>query len=94
MVSKADFKNLFQSSLKDMLTKKEKQTNKKDSMAVDDESLDKNVFEKLMEGKHKEIVSNDDGDSTNINSTNNLFHFGQNDTTDKYCLENNNLVKE
>jgi ribosomal protein L13 len=49
MVSKADFKNLFQSSLKDMLTKKEKQTKKKDNMEVDDESLDMNVFEKLME---------------------------------------------
>jgi hypothetical protein len=42
-----------------MLTKKEKQTKKKDSMDVDDESLDMNVFLKLMEGKHKEIVSND-----------------------------------
>jgi hypothetical protein len=52
MVSKADFKNLFQSSLKDMLTKKEKHTKKKDNMEVDDESLDMNVFEKLMEGKH------------------------------------------
>jgi hypothetical protein len=45
MVSKADFKNLFQSSLKDMLTTKEKQKNKKDNMDVDDESLDMNVFE-------------------------------------------------
>jgi hypothetical protein len=53
MVSKADFKNLFQSSLKDMLTKKEKQTKKK-NMEVDDESLDMNVFEKLMEGKYKD----------------------------------------
>jgi ribosomal protein L13 len=52
MVSKADFKNLFQSSLKDMLTKNERQTKKKDNMEVDDESLDMNVFEKLMEGKH------------------------------------------
>jgi hypothetical protein len=52
MVSKADFKNLFQYSLKDMLTKKEKQTKKKYNMEVDDESLDMNVFEKLMEGKH------------------------------------------
>jgi hypothetical protein len=57
MVSKAAFKNLFQSSLKEMLTKKEKQIKKKDNMEVDDESLDMNVFEKLMEGKHKEIVS-------------------------------------
>jgi hypothetical protein len=61
MVSKADFKNIFQSSLKDMLTKKDKKTKKKDSMDVDDESLDMNVFLKLIEGKHKEIVSNDNG---------------------------------
>jgi hypothetical protein len=51
MVFKADFKNLFQSSLKDMLTKKENHAKKKDNMGVDDESLDMNVFEKLMEGK-------------------------------------------
>jgi hypothetical protein len=70
MVSKAAFKNLFQSSLKDILTKKEKQTKKKENMEVDDESLDMNVFEKLMEGKHKEFVSNDYYDSTSINSTN------------------------
>jgi hypothetical protein len=52
MVSKPDFKNLFQSSLKDMLTKKEKQAKKKYTMEVDDESLYINVFEKLIEGKH------------------------------------------
>jgi hypothetical protein len=52
MVFKADFKNLFQSSLKDMLTKMEKQTKKKENMEVDDESLYMNVFEKLMERKH------------------------------------------
>jgi hypothetical protein len=44
MVSKEDFKNLFQSSLKDTLNKKEKQTKKKDNMEVDDDSLDMNVF--------------------------------------------------
>jgi hypothetical protein len=52
MVSKVDFKNLFQSSLKDTLTKKVKHKKKKDNMEVDDEYLDMNVFEKLMEGKH------------------------------------------
>jgi hypothetical protein len=52
MVFKADFKDLFQSLLKDMLTKKEKQKKKKYSMKVDDDSLDMNIFEKLMEGKH------------------------------------------
>jgi hypothetical protein len=89
MVSKADFKNMFQSSLKYMLTKKEKHTNKKDSMDVNDESLDINIFEKLTEGKHKEIVSNDDVDSTSINDTKNLFHFRQTNTTDISCLDNN-----
>jgi hypothetical protein len=44
MVSKADFKNLFQSSLKDVLTEKEKQAKKKDTMEVDDESLKINVL--------------------------------------------------
>jgi hypothetical protein len=34
------------------MTKKEKQTTKKDNMEVDVESLDMNVFAKLMEGKH------------------------------------------
>jgi hypothetical protein len=50
MVSKANFKNLFQSSLKDMLTKKDKK--EKNNADGDDDSLDMNVFQKLMEGKH------------------------------------------
>jgi hypothetical protein len=89
MVSKADFKNLIQSSLKDMLTKKEKQTKKKDNMKVDDESLDMNVFEKLREGKHTEIVSNDDIESKSINDANILSYSEQNNMTDKPCLGNN-----
>jgi ribosomal protein L35 len=89
MVSKADFKNLFQSSLKHILTKKEKKTKKKENMGFDDKSLDMNVFFKLMEGKDREIVSNYDDDSTSINSTNTLSHSGQNNMTDKYCLDNN-----
>jgi hypothetical protein len=88
MVSKADFKNLFQSSLKDMSTKKEKQTNKKDSMEVDDESLDMNVFEKLMQGKHTEIVSNGDGDLKIINDTSIFPYSKQNNMTDKPCVDN------
>jgi hypothetical protein len=90
MVSKADFKNLFQSSLKDMLTKKEKQTKKKDNMEIYDESFDMNVFEKLMEGKHTEILSNDDGDSKSINETNTFSYSEQNNMTDKPCLGKNN----
>jgi hypothetical protein len=53
-----------------MLTEKEKQAKKKDNMEVDDESLDMNVFKKLMEGKHTEIVSNCDDDLKSINDTN------------------------
>jgi hypothetical protein len=85
MVSKADFKNPFESSLKDMLTKKEKQTKKKDNMEVDDESLNMNVFEKLMEGKHTEIASNDDGDSKSINDNNTFSYSEQNNMTDTPC---------
>jgi hypothetical protein len=43
MVSKADFKNLFQSSMKDILTKKNKQV--KNNAEGDDDSLDMTVFE-------------------------------------------------
>jgi hypothetical protein len=53
MVSKEDFKNLFQSSLKEMLTKKDKQA-KKDAEG-DDDSLDMNVFEKLTEGSKQRL---------------------------------------
>jgi hypothetical protein len=53
MVSKADFKNLFQSSLKDMLTKKKEKNNAEG----DDDSLDMNILEKLMEGKHQMFVN-------------------------------------
>jgi hypothetical protein len=52
MLSKADFKNICKSSLKDMLTKKENQTKKKDNMDIDDRSFGMNVLEKLLEGKH------------------------------------------
>jgi hypothetical protein len=44
MESKADFKSLFQSSLKEMLIKKETKAKKTDNMEFDDESLDINVF--------------------------------------------------
>jgi hypothetical protein len=49
-----------------------------------------NVFEKLVEGKQHEIVSNDADDSMSIESTNTLFYFGQNNLTDKSCLDYNN----
>jgi hypothetical protein len=49
MVSKSDFKNLFQSSLKKKLTKKEKQAKKRENAEDDDDSLDIIFFEKFME---------------------------------------------
>jgi hypothetical protein len=55
MVSKEDFKNLFQSSLKEMLSKKEKQKSDKRNMELDDESLDMNVFDKLIKGKQHKL---------------------------------------
>jgi hypothetical protein len=73
-----------------MLIKKDKHTKKKNSVDVDDESLDMNVFGKIMEGKHNEIiVSNDDDDSMSINSTKFVSHFGQNSSTDKSCFDSN-----
>jgi hypothetical protein len=57
-------------------------------MKIDDESLEMNIFEKLMEVKHKEIVSNIEDDSTSINRTNTLSHSGQNHMSDKSCLDN------
>jgi hypothetical protein len=89
MVSKADFKNLLQSSLKNMLTKKDKQAKKKDNMEVYDESLDMNVFEKRMEGMHKEIVSTGDDDLKSINDTNTFSYSEQNNMNDNPCLGNN-----
>jgi hypothetical protein len=52
--------------------------------------LDINFFEKLMKGKHKEIVINDDGDLKSINDTNIFSYYEQKNMTAKYCLDNNN----
>jgi hypothetical protein len=86
MVSKTDFKNLFQSSLKEIISKK--QNNDKNNMELDDEYLDMNVFDKLMEGKHNEIVIKNDEGSMSIENTNDLFHFEQTNTPDKSYIKN------
>jgi hypothetical protein len=39
-------------------------------MELDDESLDMDIFDKLMEGKHNEIVSENDDVSMSIENTN------------------------
>jgi hypothetical protein len=70
MVSKSDFKKLFKSSLNEMLTIKNKQAKKKENAEGDDESLDMNVFEKLMECKHTKIVNKINDDLISINDTN------------------------
>jgi hypothetical protein len=88
MVSKSYFKNLFQSSLKEMLTKKYKQSKKKENAEGDDESLDMNVFEKLMEGKHPKIVNKSNDDLKSINDTHTVAYSKQNKMTDTSC-ENN-----
>jgi hypothetical protein len=82
-------KNLFQSSFKEMLTKKDKQSKKKENTEGDDESLDMNVFEKLMEGKHTKSVNKSNDDSKSINDANNFAYHKQNKMTDKSCEDNN-----
>jgi hypothetical protein len=89
MVSKSDFKNLFQSSLKEMLTKKYKKAKKKENAEGDHESLDMNVFEKLMEGKHTKIVNKSNDDLKSINDTNTFDYSLQDKMTNNFCEDNN-----
>jgi hypothetical protein len=87
MVSKVDFKSLFQSSIKKMLTKRENHKKKKDSTDMDEESLDMNVFD-MFTGKHNEFMSKNYGDSTSITSK--LFNLEQTNEPDKCYLKDNN----
>jgi hypothetical protein len=72
-----------------MLTKKGKQAKKKENDEGDDESLDVNVFEKLMEGKHTNIVNKSNDELKSINDTNTFDYSKQDKVTDKYCEDNN-----
>jgi hypothetical protein len=87
MVSKADFKNLFQSSLKEILTKKDKQV--KNNAKCDDDSLDMNVFQKLMEGKQPMCVSKSNDDLISINDTDTFDYSIQVKITHKISQYNN-----
>jgi hypothetical protein len=59
-------------------------------MELDDESMDMNVFAKLVEGKQIESgIKNDDG-SMSIANTKKIFHFKQTNEPDKYYIINNN----
>jgi bacterioferritin (cytochrome b1) len=89
MVSKSDLKNLFQSSLKERLTKKDKKAKKKENAEGDDDSLYMNVFEKLMEGKHITIVNKSNDDLKSINDTNTFYYSMQDKMTSKYCEDDN-----
>jgi hypothetical protein len=79
MVSKDDFKNLFQTSMKEMFTKKYKKANT--NAEGDEDSLDMNVFEKLMEGKQQMFVNENDDDLISINDTNTCDYSIQNKCT-------------
>jgi hypothetical protein len=48
-----------------------------------------NVFEQLMEGKHKKIVNKSNDDLKIINDTNTFAYSKQNKLTDKSCEDNN-----
>jgi hypothetical protein len=89
MVSKADFKNLFQSSLKDMLTKKKEKNNAEG----DDDSLDMNMFQKLMEGKQHMFVNENNDVLISINDTNTLDYSKQDKITHAISEHNNYNVK-
>jgi hypothetical protein len=58
-----------------MLTKKDKQARKKENTEGDDDSLDMNVFEKLMEGKHTKIVNKCNDDVISINGTDTFDYY-------------------
>jgi hypothetical protein len=68
MVSKDDFKNLFQTSMKEMFTNNDKAA--KANAEGEDDSLDMNVFEKPMEGKQPMFVIENNDDLLSINDTN------------------------
>jgi hypothetical protein len=84
-----DFKKLFQSSLKEMLTKKDKQAKKKENTEGDDGSVDMHVFEKLMEGKHTKIVNKRNDELISINDTDTFDYSIQDKMTNKSCEDNN-----
>jgi hypothetical protein len=89
MVSREDFKNLFETSMKEMLTKRDKKA--KNNAEGDDDSLDMNVFEKLMEGKQPMFVnkSNDDLIIINDNDTD-TFDYSMQDKITHESIKHNN----
>jgi hypothetical protein len=70
-----------------MLTKKEEKTKK--NAEGDDNSLDMNVFEKLMEGKPTMIVTKSNDYLISINDTD-TFDYSMQDKTTHKKIEHNN----
>jgi hypothetical protein len=73
--------------MKEMLTKKDKQSKK--NAEGDDDSLDMNGFEKLMEGKHTKIVTKSNDDLISINGTDTFDYYMQDKVAHKNCEHNN-----
>jgi hypothetical protein len=86
MVSEDNFKNLFQTSMKEMFTKKDKKA--KTNAEGDEDSLDVNVFEKLMEGEQQMFVNENNDDLIIINDTNNCDYSMQNKCTHRSIKHN------
>jgi hypothetical protein len=72
-----------------MLTKKDRQSKKKENTECDDDSLDMNFFEKLMEGKHTKIVNKSNDGLKSSNDTNTFDYYMQDKMTNKSCEDNN-----
>jgi hypothetical protein len=87
MVSKEDFKNLSQTSMKEMFTKKDKKA--KNNAKGDADSLDMSVFKKLMEGKKPMFVIKNDDDLKSINDTSTFDYSMQNKNTHESIKHNN-----
>jgi hypothetical protein len=72
-----------------MLTKKDKKAKKKENAEGNDESLDMNVFEKLIEGKHTKIATKSNDDLKSINDTYTFDYSMQDKMTNNSCEDNN-----
>jgi hypothetical protein len=73
--------------MKEMFTKKDKKA--KNNAEGDDDSLDMNVFEKLMEGKQHFCVNENNDDLISINDTNTFDYSMQNKNTLESINHNN-----
>jgi hypothetical protein len=73
--------------MKEMFTNKDKKA--KNNTEGDDDSLDMNVFQKLMEGKQQMFVNENNDDLISINDTNTFDYSMQNRITHAISEHNN-----